>query len=77
MWHRFLAKEIRNLRIFDQFMSIIVTGIGGLAECSQNLTSVQARELDIEDTVISTTGSKGLQEAFCKHEDLLLSKLKY
>lgn len=32
------------------------------------------RELEIEDTVISTTGSKGLQEAFCKHEDLLLSK---
>lgn len=32
-------------------------------------------ELDYENTVLSTTGSKILQEAFCKHEDLLLSKL--
>lgn len=31
--------------------------------------------MDADATIMSTTGSKGLQEAFCKHEDLLLSKL--
>lgn len=44
-----------------------------MAQNPQNFTA-QVRESDIEDTVMSTTGSKGLQEAFCKHEDLLLSK---
>lgn len=42
-------------------------------ENHQGFTSAQVRESDIEDTVISTTGSKGLQEAFCKHEEMLLS----
>lgn len=53
---------------------MVIAGIDGLAHNSQGLTLAQARELDIEETVISTTGSQSLQEAFCKHEDLLLSK---
>lgn len=51
------------------------SGVDGFIENNQGLSSARVRELDIEDTVISTTGSKGLQEAFCRHEDLLLSKL--
>lgn len=37
----------------------------------------QLKELDVENAVMSTTGSKCLQEAFCKHEELLLSKCRY
>lgn len=54
----------------DRFYS----GVDGLVESAQSFTSTQIRELDIDDTLLSTTGSKSLQEAFCKHEDMLLSK---
>lgn len=40
-----------------------------------NFSSTQWKEIDKENALISTTGSKGLHEAFCEHEERLLSKL--
>lgn len=39
------------------------------------LSLSQIKEVDVEASIMSTTGSKELQEAFCKHEDLLLTQL--
>lgn len=60
--------------VFFFFVQLFV-GVDGFIQNPHGLSSAQVRESDIEDTVISTTGSKSLQEAFCKHEDMLLSKL--
>lgn len=48
-------------------------GVDGLMQNQQKFSSLLVQESDIEEIVISTSGSKSLQEAFCKHEDLLLS----
>lgn len=51
------------------------SGVDGAAQGhDSNFAISQLRELDVENSLKSTTGSKGLQEAFCRHEELLLSK---
>lgn len=37
-------------------------------------TVTQLRDVEEENSLYSTTGSKGLQEAFCKHEELLVGE---
>lgn len=37
-------------------------------------TMAQLRDVEEENSLYSTTGSKGLQEAFCKHEELLVGE---
>lgn len=47
---------------------------GSMQSHDGNFAISQLRELDAENSLKSTTGSKSLQEAFCRHEELLLSK---
>lgn len=47
---------------------------GALQSYDSNFAISQHRELDVENSLKSTTGSKSLQEAFCRHEELLLSE---
>lgn len=49
-----------------------VDGMGGQRESNFNLTEMG--EMDLDDSVVSSTGSKSLQEAYCRHEELLLCK---
>lgn len=51
------------------------SGVDGAAQSyDNNIAIAQPRELDVENSLQSTTGSKSLQEAFCRHEELLLSE---
>lgn len=51
------------------------SGVDGTMQShDSNFAISQLRELDAENSLKSTTGSKSLQEAFCRHEELLLSK---
>lgn len=47
---------------------------GAMQSHDSNFAISQLRELDVENSLKSTTGSKSLQEAFCRHEELILSK---
>lgn len=50
------------------------SSLDGAMQCYDNNVAIsQLRELDAENSLKSTTGSKSLQEAFCRHEELLLS----
>lgn len=69
-----LNLDVDNTSVHLSKPEAATTGVDGFVENNQGFSSARVRESDIEDTVISTTGSKGLQEAFCRHEDLLLSK---
>lgn len=40
-----------------------------------NFNIAEIGEMDLADSVVSSTGSKSLQEAYCRHEELLLCKL--
>lgn len=47
---------------------------GAMQNYDSNFAISQLRDLDVENSLKSTRGSKCLQEAFCRHEELLLSE---
>lgn len=54
----------------------MIKGVDGVIQSHGSLMSLsQIKEVDAEASIMSTTGSKALLEAFCKHEDLLLTQL--
>lgn len=50
-----------------------VDGIGGKRESNFSLAEIGT--MDLDDSVVSATGSKCLQEAYCRHEEHLLCKI--
>lgn len=51
------------------------TGVDGMGDQRQsNFNLTEIGEMDLDDSVVSATGSKSLQEAYCRHEELLLCK---
>lgn len=55
---------------------INLLGIDGITKRHEsNFSLSEVREMNLDDTAVSSAGSKSLQEAFCRHEELLISNL--
>lgn len=67
---------IRNVFKCEKSYDGRFTGIDGMAgQRESNFNLAEIGEMDVDDSLMSSTGSKSLQEAYCRHEELLLCEL--
>lgn len=72
-----LNLDVDNSSVFLSRQEINALGNDNIARNEENKFSVsQVWDAEVENSIFSTTGSKHLQEAFCKHEELLLGEYK-
>lgn len=66
---------IRNIFKCVKYYNGRFTGVDGMAgNRESNFSLAEIGEMDLDDSVVSSTGSKSLQEAYCRHEELLICK---